>query len=83
MAGYKQQDLIDGETLIKRDLLQPMQDALSTAVYAVLTVKEMDNIRSGATETGGYYMYLGESAYSNIDTSFYYKKGAVYTVEEA
>lgn len=75
MAGYKQQDLKDGETIIKRSLLQPMQDALSTAVYAVLTADDMDDILDNDTEdnVGGYYMYLGETTAS-------YKKGAVYTV---
>ena len=79
--AYKQQILIDGVTPINRALLQPMQDALSTAIYAVLTAKEMNDIIEEAQDddVGGYYMYLGETTIYNGRS---YKKGAVYTIEE-
>lgn len=79
--AYKPKGLIDGVTPINRALLQPMQDALSTAIYAVLTAKEMNDIieESQDDDVGGYYMYLGETTTFNGRT---YKKGAVYTIEE-
>lgn len=82
--AYKELPLVDGVTVVNKELLGHFQTGiknahqqLSTAVFAVLTPDKMDEILANATKenVGVSYMYLGETTES-------YKKGSVYTVEE-
>ena len=82
--AYIKRNLIDGETLIDKSLLDHMQNGIYDAHLAtrislkvIVTSHDMDTIIGNATDEdiGSFYLYLGETTPS-------YKKGSVYRIGE-